>query len=163
MQRLLLALLMGALGVALSSLIVWKVADAWSSFSERWLVLALVMPVFGILAGCGLAEKLSGGGADWFIRNRLTRLGYALLAGVFSALGGYLAFIITARTWFADRVEPASAGFFHQVLHPSTLPTFYKNSAHGFSNEQHWWLMAGIGLLVGIWVTYSALGRRWNQ
>ena len=39
----------------------------------------------------------------------------------------------------------------------------YSRYGYGNSTPQHWWLMAGIGFLVGLWVTYSALGRRWNQ
>lgn len=163
MHRVIFALGLGMLGVVVSSLVVWQVVHSWHSFSSHWLFMpSCMLPIFGTLGGYSLAQKLTGGDAEWYMPNRLARIGYAVLAGSLAGLAGYVAFVITSRTWFADKIEPAASGFAYQFLHPSVLPTFYENSQHGSSMEQTWWMLAGIGFLISTWVTYSSLSHRWN-
>ena len=159
MRGILFSVLFGLAGAAASVLIVWLAASAWSSFSGNWFTAAALLPIFGVCAGPALAARLRPGEDPWPIEGRARRLPYALVAVLASGLACYLAFVVTAMTWFAATLP--DAGFFHLVFNPSALPSLSQTKGAS-TTEVTVWLQAAIGAGVGGVATFFWVGKKWT-
>ena len=125
LKQFLRSLACGLLGLAVGAGIVQFAVWKWDSLSSHWIDSGGILPMLGLLAGLGWAA------ADEFDRLRALRRLLILVAIPLGALGGLLAFVITSRTWFADKIPPEQSSFLFQLMNPSVLPTFGERSGSG--------------------------------
>jgi hypothetical protein len=128
---------LGVAGVVVGCLIVVFAVSRWTELSAHWLNGTMVLPVLGLLGGMKLAQGDPEGTRR--LRNALTPI-----AGVLGGVGNHLAFVITARTWYADQIALDQQGFLYQVFHPGVLPQFSVDRV-----AQPWFLFTGIGIVAG--------------
>jgi len=133
---------LGVLGLAFGCGIVLFAVTRWTSLDTMWLNSALVWPILGLTLGLSLAEGSIGTG-----RTQL-RVALTALAIPLCALGNYLAFVLTSRTWFADKIPADQQSFAFQVMHPEVLPNFFHTQNHG-SMEWGWTGYLLLGLVAG--------------
>lgn len=129
-----------AVGVVVGSAIVLYAVSTWTSLSTHWINSGLVIPLLGL----HLAFSQSTGE----LRGRV-RVGMMLIAAVMCTLGNYLAFVITSRTWFAEKIAPEHQGLFYQLTHPDVLPKFIERGSSGSGSEQTWQMYVCLGLILG--------------
>jgi hypothetical protein len=146
--HLLRAVLLGALGVAVGCSITWGAVSSWTSLSSRWISAGFVAPVMGLTGGMALADR------DPSCRRGLLRFLLALASAPLCALGNYLSFLITSRTWNAEKIAPEHRDFFYQLTHPDVLPSFFEKSSSGLMSEQTWKQYVILGFIVGPIVLY---------
>ncbi|HLX65027.1 MAG TPA: hypothetical protein VKX17_27400 [Planctomycetota bacterium] len=134
-----IGVILGILGVVVGLLIVWLAVSSWTSLSTHWLNTALVLPSLGLIGGAMIAKgKLES-------HSGLRAL-LALAAVPLCGFSNYMAFIITSRTWFADKIAPEHQSLFYQIANPEVMPAF----ASGKSGSAESWLMYLIvGLVAG--------------
>jgi hypothetical protein len=136
-------LVFSLIAMALGCGVVWWAVSTWTSLSSRWIGAGFVAPIFGLhlalFTACSDDERYRG---------RL-RLALTLVAACVCTAGNYLAFVITSRTWFLERIAAEHRDFFHLVTHPSALPTFVERAASGGGSEQTWQMYVVVGLLAG--------------
>jgi hypothetical protein len=143
-KHFLIAVALGVLGLVIGTLIAWGAVSTWTTLSTNWINSGMVWPTLGLDGGLALAGPHIG-------QNR-GKLRAALMAVAMPLCGfaNYLAFIITSRTWFSDRIPEDSQSLIYQIMHPDIMPTFVhttSSSSHGL--EQTWVTYLCIGLIAG--------------
>ena len=146
----------GIAGLVLASAIVYFATATWTSLSSRWINSGAVLPILGLIGGLALAEK------DIGERRETLRRWLALAAVPLCTLGNYLAWMITCRAWFADRIPPEHQAFLDQFLHPSVLPTFVTRSggAGSYGSEETYLEYLIVGALVGPFIFWIGTRER---
>src|SRR5687768_17596103 len=92
------AVALGLLGLlAGCGLVAWATSQ-WTELSTRWINAGFVFPLLGLAGGLALAEPAIAGKRDRF------RFALSLAAAVLCTAGNFLAYVITSRTWFGDRI-----------------------------------------------------------
>jgi hypothetical protein len=156
MRRFLVSAACGLAGVLIGCLILQQVVNRWKSFDIYLLLLHALLALYGIRTGRHLCSD-SREGEGMPIRNRYEVMSYSILGAAISSLSTFLAFVITSRTWFADRIDPTFSSLWYQLLHPWILPPFYATDWHGNPNEVTWWFMSAVGFGVGLFSSWNAL------
>ena len=134
----------GLLGIVLGCVVVQCAVSQWTELSSHWINTGFVAPMLGIWGGLTMAESTIGAA-----RFRL-RLALAVVAAPLCAVGNFLAFVITSRTWFADRIPVEHRGFIDQLMHPDVLPAFISKGTTGAAGfEESWREYVALGLIVG--------------
>lgn len=134
---------LGILGLFIGTAITWTAVSTWTELNTNWIASAMIFPIFGLLGGLAIAEPHVAEHRGKF------RALLALAAMPLCGFGNYLAFIITSRTWFGDRLPPESQSLVFQLMHPDIMPTFVHKSTSGSGLEQSWLMYLIVGLLVG--------------
>lgn len=147
MSTILLALVMGTLGLAANCLIVWLAAGAWSSFDERLLFFSGALPIFFIVGGCALFEKRDANASQF--RSIGEMLAVASLGGAFLSLAMYLGLVITTIVWSTDTADASFFEFLYGVFSPSSLPSLYEIDKSGKQSEVSWAVTTIIGFFAG--------------
>ncbi len=153
MRSWLLGLGLGLVGVLLSSLLVWWLASSDTSFSQRWLTLAMMLPLGGVYLGWDRAQKAAAvnpEGQD----PKMTRIATIVQSALLAALTQYLTFIIASGIWHADSIDPAQSGFFYQLFNPNSLPSLSDTRSGGSSTESGWIEMTLIGVVAGAFMAW---------
>lgn len=153
MRPLLAGLGLGLAGVLLSSLLIWWLASSDTTFSDRWLTVAILLPLGGVYLGWSQAKKLESASPETQ-QPPPSRLTYILLAAFLAGLSQYLAFIIASSIWNADMIDPSQSGFFYQLFHPDSLPSLSSSRSGGTSTESDWIGMTLIGVGVGAFMMW---------
>jgi hypothetical protein len=141
---------LAVLGLIIGTAITWTAVSNWTSLSTSWLDAAMIFPIFGLLGGLAIAEPHLGEHRGKF------RAALAAVAMPLCGFANYLAFIITSRTWFGDRLPPESQSLVFQLMNPDIMPTFVHKSTSGSGLEQSWLMYLIVGLFIGpllIWWT----------
>lgn len=136
-------LLFSLIGIALGCGVVWWAVSTWTSLSSRWIGAGFIAPIFGLHIGLMMARS-----DDERYLGRL-RLALTLVAAFVCTLGNYLAFVITSRTWFLERIAVEHRDFFYLLTHPSALPAFVERASSGGGSEQTWQMYVVVGLIAG--------------
>ncbi|MEX2115778.1 MAG: hypothetical protein WEB37_02735 [Bacteroidota bacterium] len=144
---------LGLAGVLISSLLVWWLASSDTSFSQRWLTLALMVPLGGVYLGWDRAQKAEAVTPQG-INPRIIRTSYVIQGALLAALTQYLTFVIASSIWHADVIDPAQAGFLYQLFHPDSLPSLSDTRSGGSSTESGWVEMVLVGVFVGTVMTF---------
>ena len=149
------SVMFGIVGMVIGTLIVWWAVSTWDSLSTHWLNTAMVMPTLGLVGGLALSDGKIGESRG-SLRALLT-----LVACPICGFSNYLAFIITSRTWFADKIPADHQSFFFQLANPDLMPAFSKSmSSSNYTSSESWLMYLIIGLVVGPLVFLSASRKR---
>lgn len=143
LRRLLIASLFGLAALILGCGIVYGAVSQWTNLSSRWISAGFVFPLLGLTFGM-----------YWFeneVVDCRTRFRLALIpiSAVLATAGNYLAWVITSRTWFAERIPAEHQGFLFQLMNPKVLPSFFERGSSGSSSEQTWVAAIVVGLFAG--------------
>lgn len=153
MRSWLFGLGLGLVGVLIGSLLVWWLASSDTSFSQRWLTLAMMLPLGGVYLGWDRTRKEEAA-APQRQNPRITRISYVIQGALLTALTQYLTFVIASGIWHADSIDPAQSGFFYQLFNPGSLPSLSDTRSGGSSTESGWIEMTLLGVFVGTAVTF---------
>lgn len=147
MRPLSFALALGSVGVFLSSLLIWWLASSDSSFSDRWLTVAILLPLGGVYLGWERQKKMAAAspGEQQALPSRAV---YIVMASLLAGLTQYLAFIIASSIWNADMIDPSQSGFLYHLFNPDALPGLSSRGSGG-TTESDWIGMTLIGVVVG--------------
>ncbi len=115
----------------------------------------MVMPTLGLWGGYALSDGKVGESRG-SLRALLT-----LAACPICGFSNYLAFIITSRTWFADKIPVDHQSLFFQLANPDQMPAFSKSmSSSNYTSSESWLMYLIIGLIAGPLVFLSASRKR---
>jgi hypothetical protein len=148
-----LGLAVGLAGVLLSSLLIWWLASSDSTFSDRWLTVAILLPLGGVYLSWDRAKKMMPGSPEEQQASP-SRLTYIAMAALLAGLTQYLTFIIASSIWNADMIDPSQSGFFYHLFHPDSLPSLSSRGSGGYSSESDWIGMTLIGVFVGAFMMW---------
>jgi hypothetical protein len=136
---------LGVLGLAIGCGIVFFAVSRWTSLDSRWIESGFVGPL--ILLLLALAFVAPTGDPD---RGALRRA-LVPVAALLTAAGNYLAFVITSRVWYADRMPVGQRSVLYQLLHPGLLPRYVERSyPSSVGMEQTWKEQVILGLVIGV-------------
>ncbi|MEP0823373.1 MAG: hypothetical protein HRF44_11040 [Ignavibacterium sp.] len=140
-------LALGVAGVMISSLLIWWLASSDTSFSDRWLTVAILLPLGGVYLGWDRQKKVAAASPEeqQALPSRAT---YIVMAALLAGLTQYLTFIIASSIWNADMIDPSQSGFFHHLFNPNSLPGLSSRGSGG-TTESDWIGMTLIGIVVG--------------
>ena len=156
MRQLGIAAGLGIAGMVLAGLLVWLVAAGTTSISDHWLVAGAVLPVLGVALGAFLSHRLSGGTDPWPVTERNRRIPFAILGGALGALTWYVCYVELAALW--NHRE-----FFTLLLDPSAVPTLSSRRGSGSASSAPLLVYVIMGLVVGAWVTDTAIKKNWTS
>lgn len=155
-----LGTLFGAVGVILGGLIMHWVSGDTTSFSDYWTTFAGgMLPVMGVLGGITLGATLSGQLTPWPLADKLRRLPFALVGGLFSGLGMHVAHVVVAKNWFAEEMEAAKSSLSYLLLHPSEVPDLVRSSRSGLESSISSEGQLLLGIVVGFFISFYYLRR----
>ena len=142
---------LGIVGILGACGVVYGAVSSWTTVSSHWINSGCVLPILGLTGGLALAEPSIG--------ERRNALRWALIAAAvpLATVGNYLAWLITVRTWFADRIPAEHQGFLFQLTHPSVLPSFVEQRAgSSYASSETYLQYLLLGAVLGpiiLWLT----------
>lgn len=154
MRQLAIAALAGVVGMAIAAILVRYVAAGNTSISENWLVAGAVLPVFGVVLGAVLANRLSGGADPWPVTTLSRRVPFAMLGGVLGALTWYICYSMLSSIWNHQ-------DFWQLAFNPLTIPGLSSEHEGADATNAPIIMYVIIGLAAGALVTDSAIKRKW--
>ena len=144
---------LGVLGLAIGCGVVYWAVSRWTELNTGWIDAACVGPL--VLLVVGLAAQTPGDSpARGTLRNALIPV-----AAVLGSAGNYLAYVITAHVWYADKLPAGEQSFVYQLLHPGVLPALTRRTSSSASFEQGWAEYAAVGLVIGVLVFWYTTRR----
>jgi hypothetical protein len=148
MRSWLFGLGIGIAGVLVGALLVWWLASSDTSFSQRWLTLALMLPLGGVYFGWNQSKKAEAA-APQTQNPLIMRIGYVVMGAFLAAISQHLTFVIASGIWHADVIDPAQSDFLYQLFNPGSLPSLSDTRSGGSSTESGWLEMILVGVFVG--------------
>jgi hypothetical protein len=124
----------GLIGLAIGCGIIYLTALATHSIDTRWLGIVGLCPFFGVIFGL---KKVSSGSAQ----ERDALILYLPCTAVLCAAGMYLAFIITAHTWYLANPRAPRVSLAYHVMNPDSVPALHRR--RGGTDGWRFWTLAG--------------------
>lgn len=149
MSTMLIAFVMGMLGLIVNGLMVWQSAVALSSFDMRSLFFTAIIPFLFIAVGCDFFEKRDTNASAPQYRSTSEQVAFGLVSGMFTSLAIYLSLVITTVVWSADAAGASLSEFFYGAFNPSSLQSLYEVEKSGRQTEVSWGLITIIGFFMG--------------
>lgn len=153
MRQLGIAALLGIVGSALAAVLVRVIAAGTTSLSENWLIAGSILPVLGVVLGAILAHRISGGVDPWPVTPFSRRIPFAIVGGILGSLTWYASYVELSALW-------NNQNFLALVLHPSAVPTLSSTNGSGPATDVSILMYPILGLLIGAWVTDTAIKRK---
>jgi len=144
---------LGILGLAIGCGVVFWAVSRWTELNTGWIDTACIGPLLFLVIGLGALTP--GNSLD----RRILRFSLIPVAAVLSAAGNYLAYVITAHVWYADKLPAGQQSWVFQLLHPGVLPALTQRSSSSASFAQGWLEYVAVGLVAGLFAFWYITRR----